>query len=134
MLRLFWNILLHLLGLGCVAADIAIVATVGSIDIHWSGWFAVGFFGVLAMSIATGWVRIRGRPFVIIELGVYVMSAIALLGFGFTLDDPLRPSLVLIATPLLIAVLVRLIFKIVTHRRLPEEPPPDRSKVHDSIF
>jgi hypothetical protein len=134
-MKIAWTLLLHLVGLACIAADIVIVATVGSLDIHWSGWLAVGFFGVLAMGVATGWVRIRKRPLTIIALGVYVMSAIALLGFGFSINDPLRPSLVFIATPLLIAVFVRLIYKIVTHRRTPDEPEPAaKPSTHDSIF
>ena len=42
-LKVAYHVILHLLGVGCVAACIAIVATMGALDIHWTGWIAVAF-------------------------------------------------------------------------------------------
>jgi len=56
-LKVAYQILLHVLGVGCVAACIGI-ADDGALDIHWSGWVAVGFFVVLALGIR--WAGSRG--------------------------------------------------------------------------
>lgn len=116
-LKVAYHILMHLLGVGCIAACIAIVATMGSLDIHWSGWIAVAFFAVLTVGIAAGWFPWRGRPLRVLLKGLYVMSALALVGFGFTMSDPLRPPLWLVLTPLAAALVGRAVYNAVTHAR-----------------
>ena len=68
-MKVAYQILLHVLGVGCIAACIAIVATMGSLDIHWSGWVAVGFFVVLALGILLGWFPWRGKPLLVLVKG-----------------------------------------------------------------
>ncbi len=116
-----YHILVHLLGVGCIAACIAIVATMGSLDIHWSGWLAVGFFVLLALGIVVGWFPWRGKPLRVLVKGFYVMSAIALIGFGFTMNDPMRPQLWMVLVGLAVAVAARIVLKIVFHLRDDEE-------------
>ncbi len=116
-LKVAYHVLLNLLGAGCVAACIAIVASLGSLDIHWSGWVAVAFFAVLTVGIMMGWFPWRGRPLRVLLKGLYVMSALALVGFGFTLDDPLRPQLWLVLTPVAAAMIGRAVYNGVTHAR-----------------
>ena len=116
-MKVAYQILLHVLGVGCVAACIAIVATMGSLDIHWSGWVAVGFFVVLALGILLGWFPWRGKPLLVLVKGFYVMSALALVGFGFTMSDPWRPQLWMVLTPVVAAIVGRLVFNAVTHAR-----------------
>lgn len=107
-----YQFLLHLLGLGCVAACLAIVGTMGRLDIHWAGWIAVGFLGLLAVGIVAGWFPWRGKPLRMLIKGVYVMSAIALIGFGFSIQDPMRPQLWMVLAPLAAAIALRLAFRV----------------------
>ncbi len=116
-LKLAYHILMHLFGVGCIAACITIVATMGSLDIHWSGWIAVAFFAMLAVGIALGWFPWRGKPMRVMLKGWYVMSALALVGFGFTMSDPWRPQLWMVLTPVVAAIVGRLVFNAVTHAR-----------------
>lgn len=111
-MKIAYHILTHLLGLGCVAACIAIVATMGALDIHWSGWVAVGYFGMLALGILAGWFPWRGRPLQILIKAFYVMSALALLGFGFSMRDPLRPQLWMVLAVIGAAIVLRIIIRI----------------------
>lgn len=123
-MKVVYHILTHLLGLGCIAACIAIVATMGSLDIHWSGWLAVAFFLMLALGILAGWLPWRGRPLRVLVKGFYVMSALALIGFGFTMSDPLRPQLWMVLAGLGVALVIRIILKIVFHLRDEGEDEP----------
>ncbi len=116
-MKILYHLLTHLLGLGSIAACIAIVATMGSLDIHWSGWIAIGFFGMLALGILAGWFPWRGRPLQIMIKGFYVMSAVALIGFGFTLSDPWRPQLWMVVAALGGAILIRIVLKVIFHLR-----------------
>lgn len=116
-MKLAYHILTHVFGLGCIAACIAIVATIGGLDIHWSGWIAIGYFGMMALGILAGWFPWRGRPLQILVKGVYVMSAVALIGFGFAMSDPWRPQLWMVAGVLGIAIGLRLILKVIFHLR-----------------
>ena len=116
-MKIFYHILTHLFGLGSIAACIAIVATMGSLDIQWSGWIAIGFFGMLALGILAGWFPWRGRPLQIMVKGFYVMSAVALIGFGFTLNDPWRPQLWMVVAALGGAILIRIVLKVIFHLR-----------------
>jgi peptidoglycan/LPS O-acetylase OafA/YrhL len=116
-MKLAYHILTHLFGVGCIAACIAIVATMGSLDIHWSGWIAIGFFGMLALGILAGWFPWRGRPLQIMVKGFYVMSAVALIGFGFTMSDPWRPQLWMVIAALGGAILIRIVLKVIFHLR-----------------
>lgn len=116
-MKILYHILTHLFGVGCIAACIAIVATMGSLDIHWSGWIAIGFFGMLALGILAGWFPWRGRPLQIMIKGFYVMSAVALIGFGFTLSDPWRPQLWMVVAALGGAILIRIVLKVIFHLR-----------------
>lgn len=116
-----YHILVHLLGVGCIAACIAIVATMGGLDIHWSGWLAIGFFALLALGIVLGWFPWRGKPLRVVLKGFYTMSAIALIGFGFKMDDPWRPELWMVLAALAAAVIVRIALKVVFHLRDDEE-------------
>lgn len=112
-MKLAYHVLTHLFGLGCIAACFTIVYTMGKLDIHWSGWIAIGYFAVLAVGIIVGWFPWRGRPLQILIKGVYVMSALALIGFGFSMQDPLRPQLWIVLAVLGAAILARIIFKLV---------------------
>lgn len=116
-MKVAYHILMHLLGVGCIAACITIVATLGKLDIHWSGWIAVAFFAMLTVGIAAGWFPWRGRPLRVLLKGLYVMSALALVGFGFTMSDPLRPQLWLVLTPVVAALVGRVVYNAVTHAR-----------------
>lgn len=123
-----YHFLVHLLGLGCVAACLAIVGTMGSLDIHWAGWIAVGFLGLLAVGIVAGWFPWRGRPLRMLIKGVYVMSAIALIGFGFSMKDPMRPQLWMVLGPVAAAIALRLLIRAVTRKagdggKAPRPPP-----------
>lgn len=123
-----YHILMHLFGVGCIAACIAIVATMGALDIHWSGWIAIAFFAMLALGIVAGWFPWRGRPLQIMIKGVYVMSALALIGFGFTMSDPWRPQLWMVLAALGGAIVLRIILKVIFHLRdegdAEKAPPP----------
>ncbi len=115
-MKVAYQILLHVLGVGCVAACIAIVATMGSLDIHWSGWVAVGFFVVLALGILLGWFPWRGKPLLVLVKGFYVMSALALVGFGFTMSDPWRPQLWMVLAPVIAAIVARIVIVLMRSR------------------
>jgi len=115
-LKVAYQILLHVLGVGCIAACIAIVATMGSLDIHWSGWVAVAFFVVLALGILLGWFPWRGKPLLVLIKGFYVMSALALVGFGFTMSDPWRPQLWMVLAPVIAAVVARIVIVLMRSR------------------
>ena len=125
-MKVGYHIILHLLGLGCVAACIAIVGTLGALDIHWVGWFAVAFLGLLAVGIVVGWFPWRGKPLRVLLKGFYAMSALALIGFGFPKDDPLRPQWWMVLATLAAAILVRIVLKVVFHLRddMEDEPAP----------
>lgn len=137
MLRLAWTILLHLLGLGCIAADIAIIATLGQHDLSWTGWLAVGFYWALAVGLAMGWQRIVGQPLKLIVLGFYVMATLMLLGLGFS-TAMAPPTLLLAFAPLATALVGRIILDIVTHARRKPMPTPDtaptKRTTHDTLF
>ncbi|OYW60495.1 MAG: hypothetical protein B7Z40_19935 [Bosea sp. 12-68-7] len=92
-MKLAYHILTHLFGLGCIAACFTIVYSMGEVDIHWSGWIAIALFAMLAVGIVAGIFPWRGKPLRVLIKGVYVMSALALIGFGFSMSDPLRPQL-----------------------------------------
>ena len=131
-----YHLVLHSLGIGCIAACIAIVATMGALDIHWSGWLSVAFFAVLAIGIAVGWFPWRGKPLRVMIKGFYVMSALALFGFGFSMKDPLRPELWMVLLPVAAAVILRIFIKIVTKgRNAPTvEIVPRRASADDPFF
>jgi len=93
------------------------VATLGALDIHWAGWIAVAFIALLAVGIVLGWFPWRGKPLRVMLKGVYVMSALALIGFGFSMQDPLRPQWWMVLLPLAAAILVRVIVRIATRGR-----------------
>lgn len=115
-MKVAYQILLHVLGVGCIAACIAIVATMGSLDIHWSGWVAVAFFVVLALGILLGWFPWRGKPLLVLVKGFYVMSALALVGFGFTMSDPWRPQLWMVLAPVIAAIVARIVIVLMRSR------------------
>jgi hypothetical protein len=115
-LKVAYQIVLHVLGVGCIAACIAIVATMGSLDIHWSGWVAVAFFVVLALGILLGWFPWRGKPLLVLVKGFYVMSALALVGFGFTMSDPWRPQLWMVLAPVIAAIVARIVIVLMRSR------------------
>jgi peptidoglycan/LPS O-acetylase OafA/YrhL len=142
-LKVAYHIILHLLGLGCVAACIAIVATMGALDIHWVGWVAVAFLGQLAIGIVVGWFPWRGKPLRVMIKGFYVMSAVALIGFGFSMEDPMRPQLWMVLAPLGAAILVRAAVRFATLGRnrdasatsvTLEAPTPRRAPADDPFF
>jgi peptidoglycan/LPS O-acetylase OafA/YrhL len=116
-LKVVYHIVLHLLGLGCVAACIAIVGTMGALDIHWTGWVAVAFLGLLAIGIVVGWFPWRGKPLRVLLKGFYVMSAVALIGFGFSMQDPMRPQLWMVLAPLAAAIVVRVAIRVAKRGR-----------------
>ncbi len=115
-MKVAYQILLHVLGVGCIAACIAIVATMGSLDIHWSGWVAVAYFVVLALGILLGWFPWRGKPLLVLVKGFYVMSALALVGFGFTMSDPWRPQLWMVLAPVVAAIVARIVIVLMRSR------------------
>ena len=108
-----YHILLHLLGIGCIAACIAIVASLGQLDIHWSGWVAVAFFAMLSAGIVAGWFPWRGQPLRVLAKGFYVMSALALIGFGFAMNDPMRPQMWMVLALLAVAIAARILIRVV---------------------
>jgi hypothetical protein len=134
-----YHILMHLMGVACIAACIAIVATLGSLDLHWAGWLAVAFFALMALGIMTGWFPWRGAPLMVMIKGFYVMSALALIGFGFSMTDPLRPQLWMILAALAAAIALRMVIRVVMHGHGDEppiapEPPPRRAPADDPFF
>jgi len=134
-----YHVVVHLLGLGCVAACIAIVATMGGLDLHWVGWVAVAFFAFLALGILVGLFPWRGRPLRVLIKGFYVMSALALIGFGFSMEDPLRPHPWMILAGLAAAIVLRIAVRLAMRRRTTEpdiapEPVPRRAPADDPFF
>lgn len=111
------QILLHVLGLACIAACLGIVLSKGALNIHGVGWVAVGYFLSLSLGILCGWFPWRGKPVQVLVKGVYTMSALALIGFGFKLDDPWRPELWIVLAVPAAAISLRIILKIVFHLR-----------------
>jgi hypothetical protein len=130
-----WYIIFHLLGLGCIAVDIAIIATMGQFDLAWTGWVGVGFYWWLGVGIAFGWLRFVGQPLSLIILGFYVMATLALLGMGFS-PKLSSPSLLLAFAPLATALIGRIILDIVAHRKrvAAPTPPPQPRTTHDTLF
>lgn len=122
-MKVAYHIILHLLGLACVAACIAIVATMGALDIHWVGWIAVAFLGLLAVGIVLGWFPWRGKPMRVLLKGFYLMSALALIGFGFTKDDPLRPEWWMVLALLAVAIALRIAIRIAMRGRAGSDDP-----------
>lgn len=116
-LKTAYHVVMNLLGAGCIASCIAIVVSLGQLDIHWSGWVAVAFFAALTVGIMMGWFPWRGKPLRVMLKGFYVMSALALVGFGFKLSDPMRPPLWLVLTPVAAAMIGRAVYNGVTHAR-----------------
>jgi len=137
MFRIAWTILFHLAGVGCIAADIAIIATLGQHDLSWTGWLGVGFYWMLAIGLAMGWQRIVGQPLKLIILGFYVMATLMLLGLGFS-NAMGPPTLLLAFAPLATALVGRIILDIVAHaRRKPMAAPdatPAKRTTHDTLF
>lgn len=139
-----YHILAHVLGVGCIAACLAIVLSKGDVDIHWAGWIATAYFVVMALGIIAGLFPWRGRPLQILVKGVYVMSALALIGFGFAMNDPMRVHLWMVLAGLAGAIVLRVILKVVFHLRdggddaLPLSTPakdetPGKTS-HDALF
>jgi hypothetical protein len=116
-MKLGYHIILHLLGIGCIAACLVIVGSKGDIDLYWSGWVAVAFFAMLALGILCGWFPWRGQPLRVLLKGVYVMSALALVGFGFSMDDPARPQLWMVLAPVAAAVVLRIPIRMTLNSR-----------------
>jgi MFS family permease len=108
-----YHIVMHLLGLGCIAVCLAIVGSKGDLDLHWSGWIAVAFFVLMSVGIVCGWFPWRGRPLRVLVKGFYVMSALALIGFGFTIDDPIRPQMWMVLVGLGVAIIARIAIRVV---------------------
>ena len=106
-----YHIVMHLLGLGCIAVCLAIVGSKGDLDLHWSGWIAVAFFVLMSVGIVCGWFPWRGRPLRVLVKGFYVMSALALIGFGFAMDDPLRPPMWLVLSGVALAIALRIVIQ-----------------------
>lgn len=143
-MKTVYHVLMHLAGLGCVAACVAIVATLGALNIHWSGWIAIAYFVLLMTGILAGWFPWRGRPLQLLIKGVYVMSAFALIGFGFSMKDPARPQLWMVLAGLGAVLVLRLLFKSLwprprtekTHERQATagESGPPAAPVRDPFF
>ncbi len=131
-------ILYHLLGVACIAADIAIMATLGQQDLSWMGWIAIAFYWIFAVRLAMGWKRLFGRPLRLILVGFYVMASLMLLGIGFT-QKMGAPSLLLAFAPLATALVGRIILDIIEARRAPQPKPvlppsPAKATTHDTLF
>jgi hypothetical protein len=143
MLRLFWFILFHLLGLACIAADVAIIGSIGLFGVEWTGWLAIGFYWWVAVGVAMGWKRFVGRPVTLVILGFYMLASLLLLGLSFS-QKLGGASLLLAFAPLATALVGRIILDIVLHARKPKAegtpaaantPAPAKSgSLHDSLF
>lgn len=139
-----YHILTHVLGVGCIAACLAIVLSKGDVDIHWAGWVATAYFVVMALGIIVGLFPWRGRPLQILIKGVYVMSALALIGFGFAMNDPMRVHLWMVLAGLAGAIVLRVILKVVFHLRdggddalplsAPAKDEASGKSSHDALF
>jgi len=131
-------ILYHLLGVACIVADIAIIATLGQHDLTWAGWIAIAFYWIFAVRLAMGWKRLFGRPLRLILIGFYVMASLMLLGIGFS-QKMGAPSLLLAFAPLATALIGRIILDIVAARKAPKPAPamppsPPKATTHDTLF
>ena len=131
-------ILYHLLGIACVVADIAIMATLGQQDLSWAGWIAIAFYWIFAVRLAMGWKRLFGRPLRLILIGFYVMASLMLLGIGFS-QKMGAPSMLLAFAPLATALVGRIILDIIEARKAPKTktalpPSPPKVTTHDSLF
>lgn len=131
-------ILYHLLGVACIAADIAIMATLGQYDWSWAGWIAIAFYWIFAVRLAMGWKRLFGRPLRLILIGFYVMASLMLLGIGFS-QKMGAPSLLLAFAPLATALVGRIILDIIAARKAPKPAPamppsPPKATTHDTLF
>ena len=131
-------ILYHLLGIACVVADIAIMATLGQQDLSWAGWIAIAFYWIFAVRLAMGWKRLFGRPLRLILIGFYVMASLMLLGIGFS-QKMGAPSMLLAFAPLATALIGRIILDIIEARKAPKTktalpPSPPKVTTHDSLF
>lgn len=131
-------ILYHLLGVACVVADIAIMATLGQHDWSWAGWIAIAFYWIFAVRLAMGWKRLFGRPLRLILIGFYVMASLMLLGIGFS-QKMGAPSLLLAFAPLATALIGRIILDIIAARKAPKPAPamppsPPKATTHDTLF
>lgn len=141
MLRIVWTILLHLLGLACAAADVAIVGLAGQISLSWTGWLGVGFYWWLALGVAMGWQKLVGQPLSLIVIGFYVMATLALLGLGFSRVLG-GPTLLLAFAPLGAALVGRIILDLIAHAKRPKAKKnpvtltmeSTKPSAHDSIF
>lgn len=136
-MKLVSTILFHLLGLACVAADVAIIATLGQQDLSWAGWIAIAFYWIFAVRLAMGWKRLLGRPLKLILVGFYVMASLMLLGIGFA-QQMGAPSMLLAFAPLAVALVGRIVLDIVDARKHPKAkampPPPPKTTTHDQLF
>lgn len=137
-MKLGWFILFHLLGVSCIAADIAVLATLGQMDLSWLGWLGVGFYWMFAIGVAMGWKRFGGRPLTVIILGFYVLATMLLLGIAFS-NAMGPPTLLLAFAPLATAFIGRIILDIVAHaKRGPPQPVADataaKRTTHDTLF
>lgn len=134
-MKLGWFILFHLMGVACIAADIAIIATLGQYDLAWTGWLGVGFYWMFALGVAMGWKRFVGRPVTVIILGFYVMASLMLLGLGFA-PQMGQPTLLLAFAPLATSLLGRIVLDIVASTKKKAAPPAGTAKAttHDTLF
>ncbi|MEQ1608577.1 MAG: hypothetical protein ABL956_06370 [Hyphomonadaceae bacterium] len=134
-MKLGWFILFHLMGVACIAADIAIIATLGQYDLAWMGWLGVGFYWMFALGVAMGWKRFVGRPVTVIILGFYVMASLMLLGLGFA-PQLGQATLLLAFAPLATALLGRIVLDIVASTKKKPAPPSAAAKAttHDTLF
>lgn len=120
MLRISWFVLFHLLGLSCIAADIAIIATMGQPDLSWTGWVGVGFCWWVAVGLAMGWKRLVGRPVTLMIFGLYVMATLLLIGMGFS-QKMGSPTLLLAFAPMAVALVGRIILDIIGRGKKPKD-------------
>lgn len=137
-MKLVSTILFHLLGLACVVADVAIMATLGQQDLGWAGWIAIAFYWLFAVRLAMGWKRLFGRPMKLILSGFYVMASLMLLGIGFARDMG-APSMLLAFAPLAVALVGRIVLDVVEARKRPRAKPvlppsPPKTTTHDQLF
>jgi hypothetical protein len=137
-MKLVATILFHLLGVACIAADVAIIATLGQQDLSWAGWIAIAFYWIFAVRLAMGWKRLTGRPLRLILVGFYVMGSLMLLGIGFA-QNMGAPSMLLAFAPLAVGLVGRVIIDVVQARKRPKSrpvtpPPPTKATTHDQLF
>lgn len=137
-MKLVATILFHLLGVACIAADVAIIATLGQQDLSWAGWIAIAFYWIFAVRLAMGWKRLTGRPLRLILVGFYVMGSLMLLGIGFA-QNMGAPSMLLAFAPLAVGLIGRVIIDVVQARKRSKAkpvtpPPPAKATTHDQLF